>query len=228
MKRIVVLLLSVVLFASMCLITFATSLELIPLDDDVIERVKNNINIKTTKNPINSQAIQCFDVSESGIIALGFSGIVCIYDENFEFCYSHEFENDGSYYIQWVGGNLAIYRVRSSIYLIINSDSEIIEYYDVLDTPENNEYLRNNVYSNSRKIDGNVFVIRDAGLTYFSPGCSQFVKVDADGNQTVLYDVSFSLSVFVAVFIIIFLAMITGLILLILKKAKESNIYFRS
>jgi hypothetical protein len=161
------------------------------------------------------------------MIALGFGGIICIYDDNFEFCYSHEFEIDGSYYIQWVGDNLAIYRVRSSIYLIINSDSEIVEYYNVPDTSENNEYLRNNVYSNSRKIDGNVFVIRDAGLTYFSPGCSQFVKVDAAGNQTLLYDVSFSFSVFVAVFIIIFLAMITGLIFLIIKQAKASNPFFR-
>lgn len=227
MKKTLVLLITVVLFSCLFLNIHASSLELIPLDDDVIERVKNNINIKTTKNQINSHAIQCFDVSESGMIALGFGGIVCIYDENFEFCYSHEFENDGSYYIQWVGDNLAIHRVRSSIYLIINGDSEIIEYYDVLDTPENNEYLRNNVYSNSRKIDENVFVIRDAGLTYFSPGCSQFVKVDADGNQTVLYDVSFSLSVFVAVFIIIFLAMITGLMFLIIKQAKASNTVFR-
>ena len=227
MKKILVFLITILVFPCLFLNIYASSLELSPLDDDIIERVNNNINIRTTKIQVSSQAIQCFDVNERGMIALGFSGIVCIYDENFEFCYSHEFEIDGSYYVQWVGDDLAIYRVRSSIYLIINSDSEIIEYYDVPDTLENNEYLRNNVYSNSRKIDGNVFVIRDAGLTYFSPGCSQFVKVDADGNQTVLYDVSFALSILVVVFLILLLTMIIGLIFLFIKRAKESNTIFR-
>ena len=63
--------------------------------------------------------ISCFDVSESGLVAVGSATYgnqyIYVYDATGKFQYGYAFNNPGSYGLQWDGSDLIIYFVRSDI-----------------------------------------------------------------------------------------------------------------
>lgn len=197
-------------------------------ENEIKSLIKDFDVILLTDEP-ERESITCFDVSKNEKIALGSqvseNCCVSIYDSKFKFLYGFSFKCAGSYYIEWNNENLNIYYVRENTAVSYNSNGEIINIENILDTMENNSYWY--VLSDTeRQIDDVKYKIQnDLGILNLFIGqssYSQLVKIDVSGVENILYDVNNeqkSETVFSLLFMIIFIILVTsGIILSVRKK----------
>ena len=87
--------------------------------------------ISLTYEEPKKHIISCFDVSESGLVAVGSATYgnqyIYVYDATGKFQYGYAFNNPGSYGLQWDGSDLIIYFVRSDIAALVDSAGNIKE-----------------------------------------------------------------------------------------------------
>lgn len=179
--------------------TFAMKSEFdtIPVSNEQYSKIINSFTIEVVDSSIiTDKSIVCFDVSESGLIALGFEDfdddIVGIYKTDGSFCHAFKFYTAGSFYVEWVDNNiLNICLVRSNLCIYINMEGEILQIDEILDTYENNSYWRT-LMKPVRNIDNLEYSLRsDVGvLQFFAASYSKLVYTDGSGNETILYDVT--------------------------------------
>ena len=85
----------------------------------------------TSRCVYETDIISCFDVSESGLVAVGSATYgnqyIYVYDATGKFQYGQAFNNPGSYGLQWDGSDLIIYFVRSDIAALVDSEGNIKE-----------------------------------------------------------------------------------------------------
>ena len=166
------------------------------LNDKDIEIVLKSLKLSTLVEEPERQAIKCFDVDKNGNIAIGFGDTiektVCIYDNDAVFQYGYTFKTTGDFGVEFCGGNLNLYLVRSDIFISINLLGEVERIVKITNSQHNNSYWNNCVFA-ARKTVGEVdYLVRNemGALNFFASSYSQLVIVSSNGEERVLYDVN--------------------------------------
>lgn len=154
----------------------------------------SNIGIRRlTEEPAKSTFI-CFDVNESGLVAIGQDtpGIatVCVYSTGGFFQYGYTFNCLGHYGVEWDGENLNIYLFRSEKIVSLSPDGDTLGVFEVRNTPENNTYRNRYIHAARRTIgDAEYSIGNDLGiLNFFASSYSQVVVKTRTGAETIIYD----------------------------------------
>lgn len=177
-------------------------------------------------------AIECFAVSENGLIALGFAPVedskkfVGVYNSNFEFLYAYAFNDSGSFGIAWDNENLVICSVRGNDLVSVSPHGEITEIAKIQDTIDNSRHWREKIEATEQTIQGVTYKIQNVGLTSFYEGSySQLVKINENNEIQVLYNSSsIQTTKFVIIFVAIFLIVLPSIafyIVVTIKKRKQ-------
>ncbi len=196
-----------------------TGLQTSEINKNDLEKYKERYSVSLIDERPENLAIRCFDVSKSGLVAIGnekgSESIIQVYDNNFNFIYGFTFEYEGSYNIEWRDEYISIYYIRSDIAVTYNEKAEIISIEAVDNTADNDIYLSTVLRDSEREIGGVKYKVKnDMGILNFFIGqssYSQLVKIDNLGNEIILYDYnSFLLikTIIVFLFIIIFVSFV--------------------
>lgn len=139
--------------------------------------------------------IECFDVREDGMIALGFNRspemkYVAVLDADGAFQYGCTFKSTGAFLVDWVGEDLGIYLVRGSLLGVFDETGACISLRDVKTDTAASRY-QNDLRRPTRKVGDVTYILRnDHVLSFLSTDYGQLVRVDAQGNETVLHEAS--------------------------------------
>lgn len=156
----------------------------------------SNIDFAMLKEKPAERAIQCFDVSENGRIALGQDGtdgeVLCVYSSDGEFQYGYTFNCGQSFGVEWTGENINIFFVRSDVLMTVNREGEILDIAQVQNTIENNTYYNHYISATERRAGNTRYTIRnDMGiLNVFATSYSQLIMTKSTGEEIILYDVN--------------------------------------
>lgn len=190
----------------------------------------SNINLSPIYDEPQKGTITCFDVNESGLIAIGFASSenkhISVYDATGKFQYGYIFNCNQSFGIQWDSDNLIIYFVRSDVAASFNSDGINVELKRIEDTIDNNSYWNHSVFSKEKTIDGNKYTIKNnmGMLNIFASSYSQLLKTDSNGNETIIYDVSatqMTKTLLITIAVLIFVALVIAIIIWQVFRAKR-------
>lgn len=169
--------------------------EIEPLTSTENKRIKSNTTFEHFDEEPAKDSIECFDVNESGEIAIGSeshsSKIISIYSTDGVFLYALEFETEGGFGLEWQDNGLNVYFVRGSIGLNIDSQGTVLNVFSIKDTADNNTYWNDVVFSQTRKVNGIDYKIdNDLGLlNLLQSSYSRLIKTTPNGVETVIYDV---------------------------------------
>lgn len=196
------------------------STELLPEDD--MNTLLKNINISMLTDEPSRKTIQCFDVNEDGLIAIGCSDsenkTVCVYTCDGVFQYGYSFKSSGSFGIEFDKSVVNIYLVRSDVAIAVNSVGEVDSILKIQNTSENNSYWNDSVFSTKRKVgDIEYFLKNDMGiLNLFASSYSQLIIRNNYGEESIMYDVNsaqFLKMLVVVIGIIVFICIVTGVVI---------------
>lgn len=182
----------------------------------------SNVNLSLIYDEPQKSTITCFDVSKSGLIAIGFASAenkyISVYDTTGKFQYGYIFNCNQTFGVQWDNANLIIYFVRSDVAASFSPDGTNVELKEIEDTIDNNSYWNHFVFSKEKTIDGNKYILKNnmGVLNIFASSYSQLLRTDSNGNETVLYDVStaqMTKTVCIFIAVLIFVALVTAVII---------------
>lgn len=182
----------------------------------------SNINLSQIYDEPQKSTIECFDVSESELIAIGSATsekkYISVYDATGEFQYGYAFNCNQSFGIQWDDTNLIIFFVRSDVAALFDSNGTNMELRMINDTIDNNSYWNHSVFSKEKELNGNMYTIKNnmGLLNVFASNYSQLIKTDSDGNETIIYDVSTVQTlktVFIITAVFLFVALVISVII---------------
>ena len=167
-----------------------------PLSESDIDTILKNVNISILEEEPPKKSIECFDVNENGVVAIGCYSTdyktVCIYSSNGDFQYGYRFETSGTFGIELNDDILNIYLVRSDIAIAINPTGEVESVLKIPFTSENNSYWNHNIYSRQRKVGDVEYALKnDMGIfNLFASSYSQLIVTTPDGEENIMYDVN--------------------------------------
>ena len=198
MKNVFMTLMVLLLISCNCLTTYAinSGFDLEPVSNERKLQIQNNIDISVFEQEVSGNTIECFDVNDDGMIALGTNKssqkFISIYNSQGVFQYGYQFDCSGSFGIEWDSNNIIIYFVRSDIACSVNPVGEIQEILEIKNTSDNNSYWNNKVFSATRTLGNVEYKIQnDFGiLNIFSTSYSQLVIQDFNGQTKTIYDVN--------------------------------------
>ncbi len=184
------------------------------------------------EEPVN-EAIQCFDVNEDGLIAIGLIHMdekyICIYSSDGIFQYGYRFDSEGAFGIEFNDEYVNIYFARSEIVVSVNPEGKIIEIAQVQDTSDNNRYSNYVFYNRVRESGDKKYVLKnDTGfLNLIVSSYSQLAVIDSDGNEKIIYDVNSKmfarrLVTFITVFLLVVFT-VSYFTITIIKNIKKYN-----
>lgn len=164
-------------------------------EEDRYALVKN-INVSMFEIEPEKRAIECFDVSEEGFIAVG-SGdseekTICVYTKEGVFQRGYRFNCSGDFGVELDRDTPIIYLVRSNVVITVNSQGEIEKAEKVKDSSENTAYWNRAVFSTTQKVGETEYSIRNnmGILNILTSSYAQLIAVDEGGEERILYDVS--------------------------------------
>lgn len=167
-------------------------------------------------------SIDCFDVREDGMLAIGSSNhsekYVVVIDQNSNFLYGYSFNADGSFQIQWDGPNIIIYYVRGGIAALYDKDGNCVELKKIEETVENNDYWNHTIENTTRIIGNDIYQIKSDIPISFS--YSKLTKADSTGTEYTIYDVGSIHTVRVIAITIAVLSFIAIVVVVIVKSAR--------
>lgn len=140
-------------------------------------------------------AIECFDVREDGMIALGFNRspemkYVAVLDAEGVFQYGCSFRSTGSYLVDWIGEHLGIYLIRGSLLGVFDEAGACVSLCNVKTNTTLSRY-QNALRQPTRQVNGATYELRnDHILSWLSTDYGKLVRIDAQGNETVLHEAS--------------------------------------
>lgn len=155
-----------------------------------------NINISVLKYEPPKKTIECFDVNENGLIAIGcedsVNKTIGIYTSDGVFQYGYKFKDNGSFGVEWDGDNIIIYFVRGDIAATVNTEGKVENILEIQNTIENNSYWNHFVFSTKRKVGDIEYTLKnDMGVfNIFASSYSQLVVTNASEEERVIYDVN--------------------------------------
>lgn len=166
------------------------------------------------------QAISSFDVSPSKQIALGLQdGYVLVLDADGNVLWWLSFNNIGTTYVQWQQENLLVAGAKFSCIFEFTNEGTYVRASLVLDGSSINNSSKLDIsHRQSVAVEKDNFTIRK-GLAIF--GYSKLIKVDAEGNETILYDVEADVITRTVVWIIIILLVFGGTFCIVLHQERE-------
>ncbi len=188
-----------------------------------------NVEISMLTDEPSMKAIECFDVNEDGLIAIGHASseakTIAVYTQDGTFQYGYKFNAMGTFGVEWDEDKLMIYFVRSDIALCVNSTGKVESISKIQDTTENNSYWNNYVFSTKRSVGGTEYRIRnDMGiLNLFASSYSRLIAVNPDGEETILYDVNTTQFIKMLVLFVGVIVWITLIILSLIKWIKTNR-----
>lgn len=190
----------------------------------------SNIDLSLIREEPEKNTITCFDISESGLIAVGTKNLnkklVMVYTSDGHFEYGYEFNCSGSFGIEWDAENIIIYFVRSDIAASFDKAGDNVELKKIQNTIENTSYWNNDVFCTQRTINNSLYYMNNENglFSIAMPSYSQITKVDSDGNSEIIYTCGNNQVLkFVIIFIIIvvFVILITKVVFLQFIKLKK-------
>lgn len=140
-------------------------------------------------------AIECFDVREDGMIALGFSRssdskYVAVLDADGVFQYGCTFRYSAAFLVDWVEDNLGVLTVRGSLLCVFDETGGCVSLQDIKTNTALSRY-QNELRQPTRNVDGVTYELRnDHFLSWLSTDYSKLVRIDAQGNERVLHEAS--------------------------------------
>ena len=207
------------------------------LSIETYENILSKIDFsKLDEEPVKWQ-IECFDVNDDGLIAIGTSNSktkrIVVYDSDGYYKYGYQFTSTGNFGIEWVNNKILIYFIRSNIVISVNEEGRINEIFKVENTLEYNTYLNNTIFSAKKNKNGVDYEIKnDLGpFNFLATSYSRLTITDSMGETKSLYDINFSqlvkyiiISIAVLIFIIIvFVAVIKFTKITIVKSKRRLN-----
>ncbi len=141
---------------------------------------------KVTTEP-QKGAIDYFDVSKTGMIAVGssYSGrkVIFIYDSEGAFQHAYTFELSGSYRFCWEGEALVIYFARERASVALAPSGEVLSIAEA-DVGEvySNPIIEKRVGSTTYRLGSGLGPLDFLSLTY-----SQVIAIGSDGSERVIY-----------------------------------------
>lgn len=190
-----------------------------------------NIGISVFTEEPRKTEIECFDVGENGLVAVGVgtgeTKKVCVYALDGEFQYGYSFSCSGSFGVEWDGDNIIIYFVRSDAAVSVDPNGKVNDILKIKNTSENNSHWNNSVFATKKLVDSTEYTLKnDMGfLNVFATAHSQITIRDQSGKESIIYDVSQAYSekiLFVTIAIFVFaLAVILTLIIKVIKSVRE-------
>ena len=141
-------------------------------------------------------AIECFDVREDGMIALGFSRssdskYVAVLDADGVFQYGCTFRYSAAFLVDWVENELGIILLRSNLIGVFDETGDCIAMRTVKKTDSAFNRYKNALQKPTRSVDGVTYVLRnDHFLSWLSTDYCKLVRIDAQGNERVLHEAS--------------------------------------
>lgn len=192
MKKLFFLLLVCIFFVP-CLEVFAQSAELATTDlsQEEMKMILQNIDITVVDHEGVKIPIECFDVNDKEIIAIGGSDsinkTIYLYDKT-QFVRGYTFKDNGSYGLEWNGENIQIHFVRGNITVEINMNGEIISIRKIQDSLENNSYWNDIIFAEKRTVNEKQFFLDNDNIFAFS--YSKLIMKEKDGTETIIYDAS--------------------------------------
>ena len=168
------------------------------LSDVDINTVLKNVNISAVSEELQKRAVECFDVNENGLIAVGCGDseikTVGIYTSDGAFQYGYSFKCNGSFGVELADDLLNIYIVRSDVGISVNRDGSVVSVFKIQNTAENDLYLRENIFSVVKKCGDTEYVVKNPnGLSLlFGSSYSQLVAVNKSGESDIIYSVDSS------------------------------------
>ena len=183
------------------------------LSEKDISTFITNMNISLLVDEPPKATIECFDVSENEMIAIGHSAsdkkTISIYSDAGTFLYGYEFNCNGNFGIEWDADNLIIYFVRSDIAASVNPAGKIECVLKIQNTADNNSYWNKFVFSTKRSIRDTEYTLKNnmGVFNIFTSSYSQLVATN-NGIEHVVYDVNATqfaktIVVFISVLILI-------------------------
>jgi len=197
-RYILTFLLAAILFASSPVSAAAmnTGFATEPFDEETAATIRRNIDLVPISEPTEPSVITCFDVSETGLIAIAHDGdprdVICVYSPDGEFLYGYSLGSNGTMGLEWDGDNILIYRARSSAILSVSSDAAVGEILSVPDCTENYSYLNHHIWASVRSEGDTTYRLSNPPgiINILADSYSLLTAEYADGTQTVLYDAS--------------------------------------
>ena len=132
-------------------------------------------------------AIDCFDVSKTGMIAVGssYSGreVIFIYDSEGAFQHAYTFELSGSYRFCWEGDALVIYLARERASVALAPSGEVLSIAEA-DVGEvySNPIIEKRVGSTTYRLGSSL-----GPLDFLAQTHSQVIAIGSDGSERVIY-----------------------------------------
>lgn len=168
-----------------------------------------------------SYSIQTFDVSKEGNIAVGMSEyIICIYNKDLEFQHCFQLDQDGAYYLKWdLDGNLLVCFTRYNTIVKVKMTGEIVGIYRIIDTKKNNQLVLK-LDKKSKQIDNEIFKMKTQGYN----GYTYLIKVDKNGNETIIIDTSKLMKYEIIKIVIIAFIIVTIFLTLFIKLLKYRDL----
>ena len=170
--------------------------ETIPLTDERIQEIWNNIRLKEIKEPYqDAEAFTSFDVSKNDMVTLGLkNNKVIVLDSNNTVIKQFSFESEGSFYVRWKGDHLVLFLERSSLIVEFTLFGELVNMVDTQNNLTNDALWRAITTQRPIKIHGNLYKTQNPmggfGDLIFAQSYLQLIKVDEKGNATMIYDAS--------------------------------------
>lgn len=201
MKRYKLIVFFLVIVVILSIVSVAVSaeqprLELQPYSDEEMTVFFENFTVDLCDS-IPEKGICCFDVNENGLVVLGFDdssnkAIIGVYSDDGQFVRGYKFTVIGTFSVGIDGDSIVIYKTRGDNAIYVSPDGEVQNVYHIVDSENNDEYLRRYVSSPIRKVGGKTYYLRnDMGiLNGITESYSQLVAVNENGEATILYDVN--------------------------------------
>lgn len=199
------------------------------LPQDQIDTIRKNTKITMLTNEPRKQGIECFDVNEKGIIAIGCgeytNKTVSIYTTDGIFKYAYSFVCYGSFGVELDGEILTIYFMRSSIAVSVDTNGEIIDVVGISDTYDNYSYWDTSVWATKRSVGDTDYVVeRDLGpYNLVVSSYSRLIVTDSTGSENIIYDVNSSMLVTLKVRLALFCGFFVLVIICVIWKSIKSR-----
>lgn len=202
--------------------------DIVPVPDEDMSEYIRNSTIEIAHSEAKDLSITCFDVSNSGLIAIGFhshSGIVHIYNNDGSFLRRYQFKVNGKFSVGFIGDDLAVYFLRGNLIKVFNSEGQLAHVYTLPSTPRNINNTHKLLQRTTKEINGKTYTLESDIPNWTS--FSRLVRTNEDGSRDILYDATFAhnfKTICSLFFIIFFFALcIRGVIQQSIYKAQQEN-----
>lgn len=187
--------------------------------------------VYSNEKPETDYTIEHFDVNTDGTIALVFTNsTIGVYDFNGEYLYMISFDTVGSYEVFWLDNNLVILDERQDNAVEIDSSGNLVDIFVLDYNYGSNQRFYPYFMSTKREVDDTKFVIRNnLGVLnvlakFFA--YSQLVKIDSNGTETILYDVSYNQRATVIIYSILIMGGLTIVVTILIRQIKKSRMEY--